>query len=152
MMKSKKTILICALALALLLAVGAPTILAYFTDMDSVNNHFTVGENTIQIVYNDQGKVVVENTKSVDCYIRVFVKPENPDTQMPVVDTTNWTAGPSGYYYYKDPVKPGDTTKTIFVNPETEDNAEGLVLYAESIQAEAIITDTEGVIDAFTKQ
>ena len=137
--KSKKTlrkVLICTLLLLVLTAGGMMSIHAYFTDSAFVNNQFTVGNNTIEIVTLDAG-VAVHNTGSVPCFVRVFAETET-GTELTVVGSDWSTKQTDGYYYFEKALEPkdadGDTTTPLVAQPE------GLIFYAESIQAEGIAT------------
>lgn len=67
----------------------------------------------------------VENTGTADAWIRVLVgKKVSLKEQTEVAPTDDlitldlnekfWTLGNDGYLYYKDPLKPGETTEPIF--------------------------------------
>lgn len=159
---TKRVILICSILLSVFICAGILSIHAYFTDRDSVSNNFTVGNNVIDII--DKNKVIVKNTpdddnRAVLCYIRVFVAMEQPGVELPMtspdLDTTNWTYGNDDYYYYNFTVAPNDETEPLFpngVSGATSDNQ--LIVYAESIQAEAIVDESEGegAYEAFNNQ
>ncbi|MBR3786591.1 MAG: SipW-dependent-type signal peptide-containing protein [Firmicutes bacterium] len=152
---TKRGILICLLLLIMAVCVGVLSIHAYFTDTDSVNNNFTVGENVIEIT--DDENIVVKNVKTdraVPCYIRVFVELERPEMTMTATwntgDSGDWTMRQGDYYYYKHVVAPGDSTKPLLSGVTMSEDAK-LIVYAESIQAEAIVSGSEGAFEAFNK-
>ena len=151
--KAKKTnltlrgILICMILLVMVIAGSIASIHAYFTDTDSVTNNLTVGNNTIKIVEFEDGWAV-QNTGTVDCYVRVFAEVERPEQGTVVVSGADWTSKQSdGYYYYEKVVTPfgtaEDTTTKLMAD------ATGLIIYAESIQAEVI---ADNAIEAFSEE
>ena len=67
----------------------------------------------------------VANTGASEAWIRVRVEKNirlsaeieaeiDPDVVTLDIDTAHWTDGKDGYYYYNDPVKPGEVTAPIF--------------------------------------
>lgn len=71
--------------------------------------------------------VRVENTGDNPAYIRISVAKAirlaegaegTPDTRLISIDydSTNWTLGDDGYYYYNKPLSAGDTTEPLFRN------------------------------------
>ena len=129
-----RAILICMLILLVVIAGGMFGIHAYLTDTDSVINTMTAGNNTIQNVTDENGQLAVQNMGNVDCFVRVFAEVEEPGAELNVTGS-GWTAKQAdGYYYYETALKPsgeaGDTTTGLC------ESVEGLIFYAESIQAE----------------
>ena len=101
--------------------------------------------------------VVVQNDGKADAWIRVKVEaainstdsnslplslstPSNPVMAYDI--EADWIEGEDGYYYYKDPVKPGEETKQLFDTvsfaAEMDNRYQGctaqLMIYAESVQ------------------
>lgn len=74
--------------------------------------------------------VEVENTGSADAYVRVKVgksivpaAPAAPATAAPSTDVllidinvTDWTQGTDGFYYYNEPLAPGEVTVPLFTS------------------------------------
>ena len=71
--------------------------------------------------------VRVENTGDNPAYIRISVDKAiqlaegaegTPDTRLISIDydSTSWTLGDDGYYYYNKPLSAGDTTEPLFRN------------------------------------
>ena len=150
-------VLICALA--------AGSVYAFLISRDATVNEFSVGynESHIEEVFGDydkfeagkdyEKKVSVVNDGNVDCYVRVFAEIEDPDVAA-VIDvdynSTDWTAKQDdGYYYYKAPLKTGESTVPLFttlsVNKEVNDFQ--MIVYSETVQAHGI----DDPIEAFAQ-
>lgn len=84
--RSNRRIELLIASLALILAVTISAVIAYYTNSDKNNNEFTVGDNENKIIetFNppdnqENGsnrylkEVSVQNTGSVDCYVRLYV-------------------------------------------------------------------------------
>lgn len=138
---NRKSVLITSIALLLLVAVG--TTLAYiFTQTDLAENTFKTSKVSCAVLENDSaienpGNVVhtgttkknvkIKNTGDTDAYIRVavvvnwvsadgsMVWAAKPMFSVPT-DKSSWTVGTDGYYYYTQPVAPGDTTSDLIEN------------------------------------
>lgn len=129
---SKPFFLLVALAVVLCAMVG--TTVAYLvTDTDPITNIFTPTKVTTEITENFDEKVKnnvkVKNTGDVDAYIRaaVVVTWQNdagevyPTAPVEGTDyTVTWTMDGwkkiGDYYYYKEVVKPGDSTGVLLTD------------------------------------
>lgn len=139
----KKRMLTAALALCCL-AVLATGTLAYFTAEETAQNVITMGALKMDLVErNEKGepwtdvenivpgmevtkKAFVKNTGTVYFYTRVkitksFEFPENvekmelnPDLVELNINEKYWKLGNDGFYYYKEPVAPGEKTEPLF--------------------------------------
>lgn len=127
----KATIIAISVVLCLLAGVGA--VLAYvYTVTDPVTNTFTVAEIKNEITENFDGKtktnVAVKNTGDAEEWVRAFVlitwqdSSGNVYASAPVLGTDytvtwftdeSWISGNDGLYYYKYPVKAGDSTSNL---------------------------------------
>ena len=116
-----------ALVLILVCTVGG-TVAYLVTHTDPVVNTFTPGEVSCQVEEKFEGnnvktEAVVKNTGNVPAYIRVAVVANTIDGEgnitgmetLPVgwLNTTNWTEGSDGFYYYKGVVQPGEKTDNL---------------------------------------
>lgn len=169
-MKKNKKPLSIIIAFAVILITAAMSATSMFViDVEKETNRVTMGYNEV-IINNDfvppvelvQGEneykqtVSIKNTGNVDLYARVFVafsskeiedisevSNDNGETYYSLSNFTpsdGWVKGNDSYYYYEDPIKPGETTpalltnvKTTFVNAEDISQHE-LIIYSESIQ------------------
>lgn len=138
----KKRMLTAALALCCL-AVLATGTLAYFTAEETAQNVITMGSLKMKLVELDEKgepwedvenivpgmevtkKAYVENNGSVDFYTRVKITTRYVNEQgkkLPELNTglvelnlsEDWKPGNDGFYYYKEPVAPGEETKPLF--------------------------------------
>lgn len=158
---NKRKVFLCSLIL--ILAVTAGVTIAYLTmRTNKVTNTFSAAFVTTDIeeeidnhVKND---VKVKNTGDIDAYIRaaVVVTWQNAAGDvwgtMPVEGTDysiewtldNWFVGSDGFYYYKNPVEPEESTKILFtecqikegVNAPEENYYLNVEILASGIQAE----------------
>lgn len=137
----KRKLLILSV-LAICIATLAAGTLAYFTSEGKAHNVITTGgvEITVQ-EWADEDKQTpfedlegimpsmtvtkiaeIKNTGASDAWIRVLITKNiklqgegTPDTGLVelTLNTTDWTEK-DGYYYYNEPVKPGEVTAPIF--------------------------------------
>lgn len=153
-----------AITVLLLTAVVGGT-LAFLTDQtDPVVNTFEATDVTCYVAETFDGitksAVKVQNTGKVNAYIRVavvdnFVKSvegkdhicSDHEGTAPVVNGTGWSQGSDGFYYYSQPVAPGEYTSNLFTNEITMTShddccVEQLEILASAIQAtDAAVAD-----------
>lgn len=163
---NRPEILVLAVFLALLGLAG--TAAAYYSDQDTKVNKITVGVNDTSITekfpeppdippgggeYKKEVQIV--NHTSVPCYIRAAVEFGNRDIGQVValkeLDTANWIYVDEkddwklgGYYYYKEPVLPGEKTTSLFSGVSFSDGMDlstvedndtfEVIIYEESVQ------------------
>lgn len=137
-----------ALVLILVCTVGG-TVAYLVAQTDPVTNTFTPGKVSCQVEeeFNETNtvktKAVVKNTGNVPAYIRVAVVANTVDgdniTGMKTLpagwlNTTNWTEGSDGFYYYKGVVQPGEKTDNLL---KTGINLDGIqvTILASAIQS-----------------
>lgn len=149
----KRYLLVGVLGTGLAAAVWLlPGTSAYFTDHESVRNRLVFGHNTT--VINEEfptptpvppgktaaKKVKIKNEGSVPCYIRVALVFSEPVERLEGLDDKNWIKGEDDYYYYKTPVKMGESTTPLFTGIQVGKNMEQQELevsvYEESIQVQ----------------
>jgi len=170
--KSSKTlVLVIALALVLGLAIGGT--IAYLIDKtNQVVNVFEPTDVSCRVQENLDGdlktNVCVENTGSIDAYIRVvmvanyvnedgYVCADHAAPALPTVTGEYWTKGADGYYYYSDPVEAGGYTELLIqeIAPvSTVAKADqtcflSVEIIASAIQADGFAGDTPAVVDAW---
>lgn len=165
MFKTKKhTKALLILSLCLLGSVG--TLYAYFKVSDTLTNKFTFGNNTIEIIEEFEvpqdpqpgssftKKPTVKNTGTVPCYVRMLVEfSDNRAADDSRIDfnTMDWTEKQTdGYYYYKNVLTVGATTKPLFTTVTFDSDANvddiqdfDIIVYAESVQSENHSSPTE---------
>lgn len=130
------------------------SVLGFFRSSDHLDNRFTIGANVSEIYesFSNPGilkpteslskTVIVRNTGSVPCYVRMYYAVEDPQDQkdLTVTITNNWELKKDGYYYYKSVVEPGRSTAKLFdtiKNTSNEDVKDlNIICYEETVQAE----------------
>ena len=109
--KTKKNLLVAALALVVVGSVAIKPAMAYFTDTVSATKRvqISVGADvpeTHEEVAGMQKKISIANTGSYDLYIRVkAVYSSNYKAVVNASSDSKWSLGEDGYYYYSDIVK-----------------------------------------------
>ena len=154
-MKRNKTFALI-LAVVLLLAVSVGGTLAYLsTKTEPVTNRFEPAY--VRCVVNDN--LTVTNKSNVDAYIRAAVVVNWMDASgnvygeapaAPTVNTTDWSVGSDGFYYYKTFVAADETTEHLVtaVSDSTK-TVDGIVYkYTVEVVAEAIQAEGMGARDA----
>lgn len=158
---NKKIFKLCILLSVVFLIVFLPSSLAYLMSKKTLTNKLKIGQNINKIntevseienyrsdtSYSAQTKV--KNVASVDCYIRVFVAIDSTMVSTDFdYDTNNWKYNSNdGYYYYKNPIKPNESTTPLFneikINDvETKEYFEVLI-YSESVQSDSFSSPEE---------
>lgn len=112
---------------------------AYMQDKDTETNHHTIGSNESEILQTaskplnlNKGNTIsysckVRNTGTVPCYVRVMLVPSsNPDAfkfntiscDSDINSSAKWyhEEGVDNYYYYKQPLQPGESTPDLLNN------------------------------------
>ncbi len=137
----KRKILILSV-LAICIAIVAAGSLAYFTSEGTAHNVITSGGVKIAVQeWADEAKTTpfedltgvmpntavtkiaeVKNTGASDAWVRVLITKNielsgdgevDPDMIELGLNTTDWTLGTDGYYYYNKVLKPGETTEPV---------------------------------------
>ena len=128
------------LILAICVAIVAAGTLAYFTAEDTAHNVITSGGVDIELKeWADEAKQTpfedvtgimpgvtvtkiaeIKNTGASEAWVRVLITKDiqlagevDPDLIKLGLNTTDWTLGTDGYYYYNKALKPGETTAPI---------------------------------------
>ena len=152
----KRFALLLALVLILVGTVGG-TVAFLATHTDPVVNTFTPGKVTCQVEEKFNGtaksEAVVRNTGNVPAYIRVAVVGNTMDGSNVTgaydvssnLDTTKWTKGTDGYYYYNGEVPAGETTSDLISTDIPLPDGKQVTILASAIQS----TPAEAVNDAW---
>lgn len=141
------------------LLIATVTIYAYFTHNASITNNISLGYNKILLeekyeppLNMEKGTSFVKepyvtNIGNVDCYVRIkSVVSDSRAAQYLTIDYNNddYTYNAEdGYWYYKNVLKPGERSKSLFTTVTVAQDADDIVLdgfdiyvYAESVQTE----------------
>lgn len=155
----KRFALLLALVLILVGTIGG-TVAFLATRTNPVVNTFTPGEVTTDVVEKVEDgvkkAVAVKNTGNIPAYIRVAVVANTVDENGKItgaadlpngwLNTTNWTAGTDGFYYYKGAVQPDTQTEDLLADGVSIDLTDKqITILASAIQS----TPAEAVIDAW---
>lgn len=141
---NKKAIIFISVMLLAVGMAGAFT-LAYFTDLANS----TAGTKTgiVSVEVRRGGGIRVESLSETPTYVRIRVLPENGESFIEPSLTKPWTKGSDGYYYYEQALEK-EATENLFPNSTS---AEGLLIYAEGVQAETFNNALEA-FDAITPE
>lgn len=145
-------------AAAVVVNVACFSVAAYMIHQDRAENNFTVGYCRIEIqedfvppdklepgsvIYK---KVIVKNTGTTDCGVRVLVS--FSDSAMEALTETDinwdsWEDRGDGYYYYKGVLEPGQLSEPVFTTITVKADAQEsqikdfqVMVYGESKNAE----------------
>ena len=129
-MRKTKTILVLAAVVLMLACTVGGTLAFLITKTDSVTNRFEPGRVTCEVIegsFTDNVSTVKENVKikntgNTDAWIRATVvanwvkddKVVAPWTDDVRYNTTAWTQGNDGYFYYKETVAAQGFTANLF--------------------------------------
>ena len=174
-MKKWKIVALCTV-LACLSIVASGT-LAYFTAQETAHNVITSGGVAIQLIEqtrNEDGSlgpwknmedvmpgakiskiVTVKNTGASDAWVRIKVDMTiklangdkgNPEVMKLDIKDAFWTEQ-DGYYYYNDPLAPGETTPPLFTTvtfaPEMGNQYQGSTAHID-VKADAVQVANNG--------
>ena len=114
---SKKSLCLAAAALTLTAGISAGTAMAYFTTETTPTEEFS----------NWTKHVTVKNTGDFACFVRVkALAGEKYQDGLQYSDSDGkWTPGEEGYYYYSEPVAPGESSSLLDIKIDsnnTEDS------------------------------
>lgn len=139
-MTKKKIVSLCLAAVLVVMAVAGATV-AYFTDTDSKDNTFTVGNVDITLTepsWNTNGQEsddvypgeplkkdpTVENVGKNPCFVRIKVENLDQFDQKGMITYrtdyvtdalgANWVKNSDGYFYYTKVLAVGETTDALF--------------------------------------
>ena len=180
-MKKWKIVALCTVLACL--SIVASGSLAYFTAQETAHNVITSGGVDIQLIEqtrNEDGSlgpwenmedvmpgakiskiVTVKNTGASDAWVRIKVDKTiilasgdkgNPEVMELDIRDAFWTEQ-DGYYYYNDPLAPGETTPPLFTTvtfaPEMGNEYQGSTAHID-VKADAVQVANNGetVLDA----
>lgn len=163
-----KSILLLTLMVAVIMGTIGGTVAYLVTSTDPVKNVFTPSEVTTEIEEKvDDGrksKIIVKNTGDVDVWVRVAIIGNYVKDGQVVgawngtvsYNSTKWTEGEDGYYYYSEVVKVGSQTENLLsegISFETRDDGSHLEITVihQSIQAGGMDEDVNSAQNAFAK-
>lgn len=128
-----KSGLFTQITLVLLFCLVAGTV-AYLIKQNSIKNQFVMGEVKTDVIEsfdannNIKQDVSIKNIGNVPSYIRATITiswkdkdgnilegipKENEDYSIKFSESSNWLKGNDGYYYYKTPIEPNNSTDIL---------------------------------------
>lgn len=150
------------LSIILILSLAISGTLAYIAARtDNVQNQFESAFVTCCVNVNDDRTFDVTNTGNVNAYIRAAIAvnwmdelgnvqgiaPSSSDYTLTVNTTDWWQDSTTGYYYYKEPVVPGETANDLVTSFEVADDAAVPAGYALSVEVVAEAVQADGDTD-----
>lgn len=160
---------IAAIMLTLLIAgISTGAAFAYLTARQTVDNVLTAADTEICITEKfDPPKeiqpgtvipktVAVTSSSSVDCYVRVLAEFSDRNAENfcePLKIQEGWRKSEDGYYYWKEKVKPGETTGNLISEIVIKQDAQKTELkdFEVLIYAEAVACQEDSMQDAWKK-
>jgi len=157
--KTRKILIVwlSSLALCVLLVLGlyGRQTLALLGAQTQTVNSGTAGQVSVEVYSTIEGlkqaNIGVTNTGTSDCYVRMMVVMPNKSItttgtsstlQVSGVNTNDWTKGDDGYYYYKEILPAGETTKKLYefvsysnLTPDMSLDQLQIITYAEAVQS-----------------
>lgn len=169
--KQERRVSALALVCIICCLVSGLTLAYLVTSTDALENVFGVPnfDTSIYEEFSNQevkDNVKIQNTGDVDAYVRVMVVvtwvndagavyPQIPvkGTDYKITWTTDpaWVQGKDGYWYYTEPIAPGDATAVLFTNCKPADGKapEGYYLSVEILSQSIQAVPADAVKDAW---
>lgn len=126
---SKKSLCLAAAALILTAGISAGTAMAYFTTYTEASGGVTLNMGFSETIPKEDFSnwtkhVSVENTGDYDCYVRVkaLAGSKYQDGLQYSDSDGKWTPGEDGYYYYSDPIAPGESTSVLDIRIDSKES------------------------------
>lgn len=126
---SKKSLCLAAAALTLTAGISAGTAMAYFTTYTEASGGVTLNMGFSETIPKEDFSnwtkhVSVENTGDYDCYVRVkaLAGSKYQDGLQYSDSDGKWTPGEDGYYYYSDPIAPGESTSVLDIRIDSKES------------------------------
>ena len=163
MKKNLKLSVIAVMLVALLGVCLAGTTFSYFTDAHAQGGVYNVSGVKTTITEETEGwqvkKPSVTNVGENDCYVRMRYEISQNGLVTVNAPAAGWTLGDDGWYYYAEPLAPGEASAPLFdtvaigeayldeegTPPENLDQLLAhlrISLYQEAVQAELTFDGT----------
>lgn len=152
-MKNKRIILVAAIAL-MICSVAVKPAMAYFTATTDVEGGFivSIGDGIPEIkekVEDMTKKITIKNVGDYSIFVRAkAIYPD--DVNITFEATDGWSDGGDGYYYYRDPIAPGESTPEetpLTLKITREEDATGnfnVIIVQEAVK---VMYDKDGNVD-----
>ena len=126
---NKKSLCLAAVALTLTAGISAGTAMAYFTTYTEASGGVTLNMGFSETIPKEDFSnwtkhVSVENTGDYDWYVRVkaLAGSKYQDGLQYSDSDGKWTPGEDGYYYYSDPIAPGESTSVLDIRIDSKES------------------------------
>ena len=126
---NKNSLCLAAAALTLTAGISAGTAMAYFTTYTEASGGVTLNMGFSETIPKEDFSnwtkhVSVENTGDYDCYVRVkaLAGSKYQDGLQYSDSDGKWTPGEDGYYYYSDPIAPGESTSVLDIRIDSKES------------------------------
>lgn len=126
---NKKSLCLATAALTLTAGISAGTAMAYFTTYTEASGGVTLNMGFSETIPKEDFSnwtkhVSVENTGDYDCYVRVkaLAGSKYQDGLQYSDSDGKWTPGEDGYYYYSDPIAPGESTSVLDIRIDSKES------------------------------
>ena len=120
---------LAAAALTLTAGISAGPAMAYFTTYTEASGGVTLNMGFSETIPKEDFSnwtkhVSVENTGDYDCYVRVkaLAGSKYQDGLQYSDSDGKWTPGEDGYYYYSDPIAPGESTSVLDIRIDSKES------------------------------
>ena len=125
----KKPLIMAAATLALTGTLAVGSAMAYFTTYSTAGGGVKMNMGFTETVpkedVDENGKhITIENTGDYDCYVRVkaLAGSKYQDGLQYSDSDGKWTPGEDGYYYYSDPIAPGESTSVLDIRIDSKES------------------------------
>lgn len=125
---SKKSLCLAAAALTLTAGISVGTAMAYFTTYAEASGNVTLNMGFTETKPTEEFSnwtkhVTVKNTGDFACFVRVkALAGEKYQDGLQYSDSDGkWTPGEEGYYYYSEPVAPGESSSVLDIKIDSKD-------------------------------
>ena len=115
---SKKSLCLAAAALTLTAGISAGTAMAYFTTYAEAS-----GNVTLNMGFTETTPTEEFSNGDFACFVRVkALAGEKYQDGLQYSDSDGkWTPGEEGYYYYSEPVAPGESSSVLDIKIDSKD-------------------------------
>ena len=122
----KKTLALGAGALLLTAGISVGTAMAYFTTYTQVSGTVPLSLGEIHTIPEEEvtdweKRVTIENTGDMECFVRVRAFAGSQYQDGLVYSGENWSLAADGFYYYSQPLSPGERSGELRVSIDNMD-------------------------------
>lgn len=124
---NKKTLGLAGAALVLTAGLSVGSAMAYFTTYTQTSGTVTLNLGAAQTTPNEEVEnwtkhVTIQNTGSVDCFVRVRAFAGSQYESGLVYSGENWNLADDGYYYYSEVLSPEEISGELTIAIDNKDS------------------------------